>query len=148
METKDKKDKHHGETMAQPVPADAIPTPVDARHPGEKLEHPVPADPIATPAAAPAPKMAVEHWAEKHKMLPEVFPGKALQLPKAAMGQRSVRVSMARSGEVAPKHNPRYVHFYAAKLHNNWVQGHEMTEAEFMAAVKKAYGPDAEVICR
>ena len=103
---------------------------------------------VPAKAAAAGPKESVEHWAEKHKMLPEIFPGKALQLPKAALGQRSVRVSMARSGEVAPKHNPRFIHFYAAKLHNNWVQGHEMTEAEFLAAVKKAYGPDAEVICR
>jgi hypothetical protein len=145
METKDKN--------KQPVPADPIPTPVDTRHPGEKLEQPVPADPIATPdpvaaAAAAAEKRSVEDWATKHGMLPEVHPGGALKLPPGARGQRSVRVSMARSGEVAPKHNPKFIHFYAAKLHNNWVQGHEMTEAEFLAAVKKAYGPDAEVICR
>lgn len=146
METKDKKDK-------QPVPADAIPTPVDTRHPGEKLEHPVPADPIPTPdpvavAAKAAEKRSVEDWATKHGMLPEIHPGGELRVPKPKDGSRIVRVSLARSGEVAPRHNPKNIHFKAAKLHNNWVTGFECTEAEFLAACRKAYGPDAEVICR
>ena len=103
------------------------------------------------PPAPPAPtgdKRAVEYWAEKHGMLPEVHGGGALALPTEVRGQRSVRVSMAMSGKVAPRHNPRYVEFYAAKLHNNWVTGHEVTEDEFLAACEKAYGPKAEVVCR
>ena len=120
----------------------------DEKQSQAKGESPAAGAPAGKPRADAGEKRAVEHWAEKHGMLPEVFEGGALQLPPEARAQRSARVSMAMSGKVAPRGNPRHVHFKAARLYHGWPTGHECTEAEFLAACRKAYGPDSEVVCR
>lgn len=99
--------------------------------------------------AAPAPVIkTVEEWATAKKMLPAVHAGGALGLPGVKPGIRSVPISMALSGQVAPRANPLFVGFRAAQVRNRWPIGHECTEAQFDEAVAKAHGPESEVICR
>lgn len=75
--------------------------------------------------AAPAPpaiKLAAETWAERKGMLPQLVnvPARAGHLP------------------VAPRHNPEFWRFAAARALSNWPIGAEVTEAEFDAAVETA----------
>lgn len=68
-------------------------------------------------------KMTVEQWAEKQGMLPQTF------VTKAKVGKRDA---------VGRRPNPEYAKFAAAKAHNAWPVGREMTEDEFNKAVAAA----------
>lgn len=71
-------------------------------------------------------RLAVEVWAHQKGMLPEIIP--APPAPKGHIPE-------------APRHNPKYSEFAAAKAGSRWPIGAELTEAEFDAAVDKFYGP-------
>lgn len=79
-----------------------------------------PAPPAPEP---PAAKRAVEAWAEAKGMLPEFFPSAPAALGKIPLG--------------SPR-NQNFVRFAAARGLLSWVQGAEVTEAEFDAAVQAA----------
>jgi hypothetical protein len=81
-------------------------------------------------------------------MLPARFPGAVLKPTIPTAGARSIPVNLAAYAEHGPRDNPKHVHFAAAKAMHQWPEGAELTEAEFDAAVAKAYGPLSEVICR
>ena len=68
----------------------------------------------------------VEIWANLKGMLPEMIP--APPAPKGMIPE-------------APRWNPKYSEFAAAKAGSRWPIGAELTEAEFDAAVEKFYGP-------
>lgn len=68
----------------------------------------------------------VEVWAHEKGMLPEIIP--APPAPKGHIPE-------------APRHNPKYSEFAAAKAGSRWPIGAELTESEFDAAVEKFYGP-------
>lgn len=95
---------------------------------------------------APVVKTA-EEWATAKGMLPAVFSGQDLRVPAGTTG-RAVRVSFADTGKHAPRANPKHVAYAAAKAFHGWIEGVELTEAEFDVAVARAYGPTSEVICR
>jgi hypothetical protein len=95
---------------SQPIPADAIATPV----PGSD------ADPKATQNT----KKTAEQWATERGHLPEFAPGvPPVNKPKKVM---------------PPVHNPSFAKFRQAFFHSGWVQGQEMTGAEYDAAVEAA----------
>jgi hypothetical protein len=118
--------RHPGETLDQPVPADAIPTPLDTRHPGERLDQPVPADVIPTAASSSvAEKKTATEWAKAKGMAHEFSEGK--------LGPR------ARPKQPKPViHNAKFVHFHRARASNHWASNEELTEAEFDKAVAAA----------
>jgi hypothetical protein len=76
-----------------------------------------------TAPAPPAIKRQVEQWAESKGMLPEFFPGPPAHAGAIPLGTRR---------------NPEFWRYAAARGLNGWVQGAEVTEAEFDAAVEQA----------
>lgn len=91
--------------------------------------------------AAAAEKLAVETWAERKGMLPELFAGGELAIPPNTPGVipgRGFPVSLVMSGRVAPRHNPKFGPYAAARAQRQWVQGQEVTEEEFDRACDEA----------
>lgn len=72
-------------------------------------------------------KIAVEVLAEQAGLLPQTFPGRPAQLSAGTLIPGT-----------APRPNPQYWKFAAAKALYGWVEGAEMTKAQFDAAVKAA----------
>jgi hypothetical protein len=98
----------------------------------KKTEQPIPGDAIPTPVAAPAPapapvgpKKTAEEWAKAKGMFHEFTEGK--RGPKARPKSKAPQV-----------HNPKFVHFHRARHSNGWPIGMELTEAEFEQAIAAA----------
>jgi hypothetical protein len=98
-------------------------------------------------APAPAVVKTVEEWATAKGLLPQRFPGKKLQVT-GTKGARTIALNLSAQAEHGPRDNPKYVAYAAAKAMHRWPEGAELTEADFDAAVAKAYGPTSTVICR
>jgi hypothetical protein len=92
---------------------------------------------VPPPAEVDDGKKTAEAWALAKEMLPAMSAGGALGVD-AQPGMVEARVSLARSSLVAPRPNPRYRLFYAAKVMNHWPEGLRMTEADFDKAVEAA----------
>jgi hypothetical protein len=76
---------------------------------------------VAAPGAA---KKTAEQWATERGHLPEFAPGVApMHKPKKVM---------------PPVHNKDFAKYRQAFFHSGWVQGQEMTLAEYDAAVEAA----------
>lgn len=99
-------------------------------------------------APATAGKKTVEEWATELGYLPEIFPGKTMQLPQEpGNGPRRVALG-AVSAKAAPRYNPNYLTFRQAQLHHSWVIGVELTKEEFLAALKAPHEGPTKVVCR
>lgn len=102
-----------------------------------EIDEKKPARTEAAPVAVTTETKTVEAWATAKGYLPQIFPGGTLatNLPGNV---RSVSVSLGRSAEIAPRPNPSYFRFAAAKVMNHWPEGLVMTEADFDKAVHAA----------
>jgi hypothetical protein len=98
-----------------------------------------PAMPVIHGHAPAAERLAVETWATRKGMLPQFSAGGRLEV-RAAPGQRLAAVNLGQTSEVAPRPNPLFIEFAAAKAMHAWPEGAEVTEAEFDAAVQAAMG--------
>lgn len=85
------------------------------------------------PAADAGSKLPVEKWAEKKGLWPQFGPALTYALPGAA-----VQVDMR--AVTGPRANPEFWKFAAARAHEGWPEGKELTEAEFDAAIEIATG--------
>lgn len=91
-------------------------------------------------APAPEPKAEIrtaEQWAEAKGMLPQFSEGGTL-VAKPGLTGAIVQGLGGRLGNVAPRANPNFWKFAAARAHNVWPEGKELTEHEFDAAVESA----------
>lgn len=114
--------------------------PTKTSQPAAAAEESAPAEqPVAASAARAVERLTHEEWATKKGMLPETIPGGsvAVQMPR---GQRAARVNLAQTAAVAPRHNWKYAPYAAAKAMFQWPIGLVMSEADFEAALVKAYG--------
>lgn len=91
------------------------------------------------PVSADAgPRLAVEKWAERKGLWPQFGAAPTYRLPAGAQAGAPAQVSMG--GIVGPRPNPQYWKFAAARAHERWPEGKELTEAEFDAAIAVATG--------
>lgn len=101
-------------------------------HPGETLSQPIPADaiPVRDPSAPIAPAMpagfdTVENWARAKGMLPEFREVEHPRNPKKLRPKAKPMLI----------HNTDHAPFRAAKDVNHWPIGMEMSEADFDKAI-------------
>ncbi len=86
---------------------------------------------------------AVEDWATAKGMFPQMIaPPARAPMPAQNVGPGVVgsvlMVNISRDGGLAPRTNPSFWKFAAAKAHNQWPIGLTMTEAEFDKAIVAA----------
>jgi hypothetical protein len=79
--------------------------------------------------AAAGERATVEHWAERKGLVPAFHPG------RPAQRNRNVLIPGTR-----PRENPNHWKLRAARALRGWVEGAEVTEAEFDAAIAEASG--------
>jgi hypothetical protein len=97
----------------------------------EDTEHPT--------EAASGEKLPVEKWAERKGLWPQFGPAPTYPVPAAAAAAGGpVAVNLA--GLVGPRPNPDYWKFAAAKVHERWPEGKELTEEEFDRAIEIVTG--------
>lgn len=106
-------------------------------------------DPLTEGLATPAPespakpageKKAVETWAAAKGCWPQSFAAPPLGVPQGTPGDNFGSVAVNMAAVRAPRANPEYWKFAAAKAMHGWPEGWELTEADFDAAITAATG--------
>ena len=83
------------------------------------------------------PRKAVEEWARARGLYPQTLDQPVMALPGVAPGQLGT-VAVRMGGLRAPRHNPEYWRFAAAKAMHGWPIGAEVSEQEFDEAIAAA----------
>lgn len=84
------------------------------------------------PKAAPAPAMkTIEEWAAAKGYLPQELP----PLDPTRKAAATLTIGSAAVLGLPTRHNPEFWKFAAAKAGNGWVNGFEITEADFDKAI-------------
>lgn len=92
---------------------------------------PAPKPERAVKAPAAPEKRTIEQWGTAKGFLPQVLPSANPNRKAAA----TLTVGSAAVLGIAQRHNPEYWKFAAARAGNGWVDGFEITEADFDAAI-------------
>ena len=79
-----------------------------------------------------------EEWAAAKGMWPQMIEAPVPRLPQGVQTDGYGTVPVAMGNLRAPRHNPDYWKFAAAKILHGWPEGKELTEAEFDKAVAAA----------